>query len=360
MAKLEAEPVAASRTPEKRKPKTNMANSSPNQLDDDDMDDNENSEFEYHIEFPTPREKNIVGGNGIVGEERIWDSSDSEVTSSEEADKDIVVILIGWAGSKDKYLAKYSDIYLKRGCIVLRYIAPIKMLFIETSKLPVMAEKLLCLLKDMQLDSHPIFFHVFSNGGAFTYSYILREMSLRPELGQLDIRGTIFDSAPTPRNLWIVFKALVNIFGDYNWVRYFMAAGIILILIFHVFWYHMKTAFHFCWLGDNITPVESGGFIRRDDEAPSQNWLSRISQIRNHNFLFIYSEVDELIHAHKVEHVAEILSNRENRIKYLKFTDSEHVKHYKKYPKEYVEAVSQFIQTVMRDGSNKSIFGKDD
>jgi len=58
--------------------------------------------------------------------------------------------------------------------------------------------------------------------------------------------------------------------------------------------------------------------------------------------------------------VAEILSKRENRIKYLKFTDSEHVKHYKKYPKEYVEAVSQFIQTVMRDGSNKSIFGKDD
>lgn len=33
-------------------------------------------------------------------------------------------------------------------------------------------EKILKLIFEMNFDSHPIFFHVFSNGGAYLYQYI--------------------------------------------------------------------------------------------------------------------------------------------------------------------------------------------
>ncbi|CAG7734136.1 unnamed protein product [Allacma fusca] len=45
--------------------------------------------------------------------------------------KTIVVVLFGWSGAKDKHLAKYSDIYLKRGCIIIRCITPPKALFYD-------------------------------------------------------------------------------------------------------------------------------------------------------------------------------------------------------------------------------------
>jgi hypothetical protein len=106
---------------------------------------------------------------------------------------------------KLKYV--YSGFLIR--CIVLRYITPVKALFVQTQKLPVLAERLVRLLKDLQLDSHPIFFHVFSNGGSFMYSYILRELKFKNI--QLDLRGSIFDSCPAPRNLGKAFQAVASI-----------------------------------------------------------------------------------------------------------------------------------------------------
>ena len=91
------------------------------------------AEFEYHVQFPTPKDptrssngaltgvgvnNNGLGPSGSDSAEDlapIWpvDGDDAHIPSSEE--KDLVVILLGWAGSKDQYLRKYSDIYLKRG-----------------------------------------------------------------------------------------------------------------------------------------------------------------------------------------------------------------------------------------------------
>lgn len=101
--------------------------------------------------------------------------------------------------------------------------------------------------------------------------------------------------------------------------------------MFKIFWYHLKTALNFCIKGDKVKANERCGTIRTED-GPSQNWLSRISHYRNHNFLFIYSEADELIPAEKVENFADILIKRQNHVKYLKFKDSPHVKHYLMHP----------------------------
>ena len=42
-----------------------------------------------------------------------------------------VIILLGWVGSKDKILAKYSAIYEKEGCITIRYIHPVQITFLS-------------------------------------------------------------------------------------------------------------------------------------------------------------------------------------------------------------------------------------
>jgi len=103
-----------------------------------------------------------------------------------------------------------------------------------------------------------------------------------------------------------------------------MAAVMVGLLIFSIFWTHIKSAFRFCMNGDIV------GF---DSGRPVHNWLGRISQYRNHNFLFIYSDGDDIIRSHNVEKIANFLESQDNRVKYLKFKDSLHVQHYRMYPK---------------------------
>jgi len=86
-------------------------------------------DLDFHIEFPSPteecnNEESNIGKDEHVDEDglkvdKIWpipgyDDKDNS-KSHEGCDKEVLVILLGWAGSKHKHLAKYSDIYLKRG-----------------------------------------------------------------------------------------------------------------------------------------------------------------------------------------------------------------------------------------------------
>lgn len=99
-------------------------------------------------------------------------------------------------------------------CITLRYITPLRFHFMATTKLPILAHRIVKFIKDLKLDDHPVFFHVFSNGGSNTYSYILRELNNHKNSVSLDIRGTIFDSAPCPRRLLTSYNALISIFSN--------------------------------------------------------------------------------------------------------------------------------------------------
>jgi len=74
------------------------------------------TDFEYHVQFPKVLNPDEVD----VKIERIWPcdqnnkGSDGEVSLKKKED-DLVIVLLGWAGSEHKYLSKYSDIYLERG-----------------------------------------------------------------------------------------------------------------------------------------------------------------------------------------------------------------------------------------------------
>lgn len=57
-------------------------------------------------------------------------------------------------------------------CITLRYTAPVDCLFLRRDKMPYIGKRLVQVLLDKSLGEHPIFFHIFSNGGAFLYEYV--------------------------------------------------------------------------------------------------------------------------------------------------------------------------------------------
>lgn len=66
-----------------------------------------------------------------------------------------------------------------RRCITLRCTAPLACLFLRRSKMRAMGRRLLDELMDLHLNEHPIFFHVFSNGGAYLYKHVALAMQER-------------------------------------------------------------------------------------------------------------------------------------------------------------------------------------
>lgn len=59
------------------------------------------NEFEYHLKFPTTHFYDM--GHTSDGYDKMIDS------------KVPVVVLLGWAGCRDKYLSKYSAVYENEG-----------------------------------------------------------------------------------------------------------------------------------------------------------------------------------------------------------------------------------------------------
>jgi hypothetical protein len=81
-------------------------------------------ELDFHIQFPTPGYDESVKGAAAEKKvnkekescsEKIWPIPGHANKNGDEEDKEVVVVLLGWAGAEHKHLQKYSDIYLKRG-----------------------------------------------------------------------------------------------------------------------------------------------------------------------------------------------------------------------------------------------------
>lgn len=143
-----------------------------------------NDSLEYFIKFPTPnfRHSKVSGESDYV-----FVYNETNVP---------IVLLLGWAGCKDRYLMKYSKIYEDRGyvltqicnaqmlerllCVVffrsrlitVRYTAPVENLFFKREAMKPIGDKIVKLIYDMNFDTHPLIFHVFSNGGAYLYQHI--------------------------------------------------------------------------------------------------------------------------------------------------------------------------------------------
>ncbi|NXI59947.1 TM53B protein, partial [Chloroceryle aenea] len=236
-----------------------------------------------------------------------------------------VVILLGWAGCQDKYLAKYSAIYSQKGCTVIRYTAPWRMVFFSETfgirSLHTPARRLLELLFDHSIENRPVLFHVFSNGGAMLYRYVLEALHTQMPFKNLRVAGTIFDSAPGRRNLRGALRALAAVLVSANvLLKYFLLlAFATAAVVLRILLYPLTRLLHQSHYDALLA-------------APSR-WPE----------LYLYSQADAIIKASEVKGMADARRRLGVPVKAVDFSDSAHVSHMRVYPTYYSSLCATFL-----------------
>ncbi|XP_006238727.1 transmembrane protein 53 isoform X1 [Rattus norvegicus] len=241
-----------------------------------------------------------------------------------------VVILLGWGGCRDKNLAKYSAIYHKRGCIVIRYTAPWHMVFFSESlgipSLRVVAQKLLELLFDYEIEREPLLFHVFSNAGVMLYRYVLELLQTHQRFRHLHVVGTIFDSGPGDSDLIGALRALATILERRPAVLrlLLLAAFALVVVLFHFLFAPFTALFH------------THFYDRLQDSGSC--WPE----------LYLYSRADKVVSARDVERMVEERLAHQVSVRGVDFVTSAHVSHLRDYPTYYTSLCVDFMHNCVQ------------
>ncbi|XP_043277623.1 transmembrane protein 53 [Venturia canescens] len=299
------------------------------------MADQEQEELDYYIMFPSfpAATTNPTNVTDTDKSESAGVRERDDFVFVYEEDKRPVVVLLGWAGCQDKYLAKYSAIYEEKSCITLRYTAPVECLFWRWDRMPNIGKRLVQVISDRSLDEHPIFFHVFSNGGAFLYQHV--SLAMQQAGTPIKVKGVIFDSAPGERRVTALFKAISAIIGGHP------MSNIPMSFFFTVF-------LSMLWLYEVI--AQAWGKEYRIETNP----IALAEEVYSWPQLFLYSNADTLIPAMDVEKFASRRAERGVRVQLVLFTDSPHVKHYAMYRDVYVNTVCTFMHECLTTQSEET------
>ncbi|XP_066261609.1 transmembrane protein 53 [Euwallacea similis] len=269
--------------------------------------------LDYHFTFPNPNFLYNQTNNG-----------EGDYVFVVDEKKLPIVVLFGWAGCKDKYLAKYSQIYEERGLITLRYTAPVKWLFMKRQQMTIIGQKLVKLLFELNFDNHPIIVHCFSNGGAFLYQNFSQALDHSDK--PLELKGVVFDSAPGRRRVASLFRALTAIVeGNF---LYNISLSLVMTLFLSAVW---------------LFEVITNQFLTREKEHtnnPFENLKMEKNRCPQH---FIYSKNDDLIPHTDVESFASFRRKLGVDVTTLCYENSLHVKHLPENKESYVSSVFQFI-----------------
>lgn len=74
----------------------------------DNQDEDQSIDMDIHVQFPS-------NDHSDPQSEECEAIFNNYVGGSTKKEREILVVLLGWAGAEHKYLSKYSDFYLKRG-----------------------------------------------------------------------------------------------------------------------------------------------------------------------------------------------------------------------------------------------------
>ncbi|XP_014106110.1 PREDICTED: transmembrane protein 53 isoform X3 [Pseudopodoces humilis] len=213
----------------------------------------------------------------------------------------------------------------KMGCTVIRYTAPWRMIFFSETfgirSLQTPARRLLELLFDYSVENRPVLFHVFSNGGAMLYRYIIEALHTHKPFQNLRVAGTIFDSAPGRRNLRGGLRAMATVLVSMNmllkYLLLFTFASMAVVL--RILLYPLTRFIHESHYDALL-------------KAPSR-WPE----------LYLYSQADLIIKASEVQLMASARQQLGVPVKAVDFSDSPHVSHMRVYPTYYHSLCTTFL-----------------
>ncbi|CAF97742.1 unnamed protein product, partial [Tetraodon nigroviridis] len=266
-------------------------------------------EIDYNVVFPD-----------AVTSERHWQKT-----------KEPVVILLGWAGCKDKHLSKYSSIYNEQGCVTIRYTAPLKTIFISESfgykELKSTALKLLEILYDYEVENSPVLFHIFSNGGFMLYRYIVDLLHTDKQFGSLCVIGAVVDSAPGSGNVRGAVRAL-NATLDPSVSPALRSA---LIAVFAVAVFVLRIILY------PLTKYIHKNHYDAVRERPP-GWPH----------LHLYSTADQVIRHRDIEAFVDTLKQKGVPVDSFDFVSTPHVGHFRQFPEQYALNCRNFLAACVK------------
>lgn len=208
---------------------------------------------------------------------------------------------------------------------MIRYTAPWRLVFFSESfgikSLHNLAKKLLELLFDYKMETKPLLFHVFSNGGVMFYRYIVELLHTHQHFQQLKVVGTVFDSAPGRKNVKGAVRALSIILSSTNvFVKYFLLLTFaVLVATLRIILYPLTRFVH---------ESHYDAMLKHPSCWPE---------------LYLYSKADRVILAKDVEDMIEARQQLQVLVKAVDFVDSDHVSHLRAYPTLYATHCTSFM-----------------
>ncbi|XP_035527355.1 transmembrane protein 53 [Morone saxatilis] len=252
--------------------------------------------------------------------------------------KEPVVILLGWAGCKDKHLSKYSSIYNEQGCVTIRYTAPLKTVFISESfgykELSSTALKLLEILYDYEVENSPIFFHVFSNGGFMLYRYIVELLHNDKQFSSLCVIGAVVDSAPGSGNVRGALRALTSTLGP----KISPVLRYILLALFAVTVFLLRVVLY-----PFTKYIHKNHYDAVQDRPPA--WPH----------FYLYSRADQVIRHRDIEFFVGALRQKGVPVDSFDFVSSPHVGHFRDFPEQYALKSRDFLVACMGDAEGTAV-----
>ena len=110
-----------------------------------------------------------------------------------------IVAILGWNSAQDKHLAKYSEIFEKKGFDTIRISANPFNTFILLNRVKDVSLKLLDILVEMKSNQNrPVILYCLSMGGFNVYYFINQAISSPGDqhFNSIRVVGCIFDSCP--------------------------------------------------------------------------------------------------------------------------------------------------------------------
>lgn len=255
-----------------------------------------------------------------------------------------IVFLFGWAGSTDKLINKYADIYHKTmDCNTLTCILPTKYIFFHNDKIPEIATNFLSFVKDQGLRGNNILIHCFSDTGLMVYHGFQKVLMNDPEKYNFNIRGCVYDSCPGPIAEVNATRmmALLTVLAyccrrdGYSNLQTFKTIYDCLINRFLASYSGRLNGNVQSGLLPGLKLMDntwSGDFVKHQRDLPA-NWPE----------LFIFSKKDWYVSYRYLNNVIEKHVKSGRDVDKLFLQNSDHVGHLRAYKDEYVSSINNFV-----------------
>uniref|UniRef100_A0A914WY02 Transmembrane protein 53 n=1 Tax=Plectus sambesii TaxID=2011161 RepID=A0A914WY02_9BILA len=258
-----------------------------------------------------------------------------------------LVFLFGWAGCRDRYLAKYGAMYDKQNCMTVRYTTPLHKVRAQGGYSG-FALHVYEAFADLHAEDRPIVFHVFSMNGCSLFS------SLWDLLDSVDdgiavkarVKGLVFDSCPAHTSSWQSANAIS--FATMPPPTYSDSIRFLYRCLLAAYFLTRRAQVWIQSWWDPRAYAKQSAYYRMMEYADLPK-----------DQLYLYSKADDICTYESIEEFRATQVVTGARIDAICWPDSPHVDHGRKYPEEYSNACIAFLRKVVRGETGDSSGAED-